>query len=187
MKLFNDVKDFPYSKWIGGFLLGTITTMSVAASTPAKTVEVEKIVEKPVVKVEKVPVYLNSNDRTQIKCMTENAYFEAKGEPVKGIIAVNNVVLNRVEDNRFPNSPCGVINQRTRRVCQFSWKCEGGKRVRDWNKYNEIQDIVEDVYLGNTGDVTRGAQFYHADYVKPNWSRVFRKTTKIGAHIFYKG
>lgn len=173
-------------KWAGGFLLGVIATFSVAAaSMPVRTVE--KIVEKPVVQVEKVPVYMTENDRTQIRCMTENAYFEAKGEPTKGIIAVNNVVLNRVEDNRFPDSPCGVINQRTRHVCQFSWKCEGGKRVRDWDKYKEIEDIVEDVYLGNTGDVTNGAKFYHADYVRPQWSRVFRKTAKIGAHIFYQG
>ena len=100
---------------------------------------------------------------------------------------MNNVVLNRVEDKRFPSTPCGVINQRTKRVCQFSWKCERGKRIRDWDKYREIEDIVEDVYLGNTGDVTNGAQFYHADYVRPQWSRVFRKTTKIGAHIFYQG
>jgi spore germination cell wall hydrolase CwlJ-like protein len=187
MKLFNNVRDVPYRRWAEGFLLGAFATMSVAASTPVQTVEVEKIVEKPVVRIEKVPVYLNQNDRTQIQCMTENAYFEAKGEPTKGIIAVNNVVLNRVNDNRFPNTPCGVINQRTKRVCQFSWKCERGKRVRDWNKYNEIRGIVENVYLGNTSDVTRGAKFYHADYVKPYWSKVFQKTTKIGAHIFYRG
>lgn len=173
-------------KWAGGFLLGVVATFSVAAaSMPVRTVE--KIVEKPVVQVEKVPVYMTENDRTQIRCMTENAYFEALGEPRKGIVAVNNVVMNRVEDNRFPDSPCGVINQRTKRVCQFSWKCEGGKRIRDWDKYREIEDIVEDVYLGNTGDVTNGAKFYHADYVRPQWSRVYRKTAKIGAHIFYQG
>lgn len=187
MKLFEYGKDFPYLRWAEGFFVGLLLTVTTAAAVPPQVVEVEKIVEKPVVKVEKVPVYLNQNDRSQIKCMTENAYFEAKGEPRKGIVAVNNVVLNRVGDKRFPNSPCGVINQRTRRVCQFSWKCEGGKRVRDWDKYKEIEGIVENVYLGNTGDVTNGAKFYHADYVRPRWSKVFRKTTKIGAHIFYQG
>lgn len=187
MKLFEQKLDFPRLKWAEGFSIGLLLMVTTAAAMPPQVVEVEKIVEKPVVKIEKVPVYLNSNDRTQIKCMTENAYFEALGEPKKGVVAVNNVVLNRVEDKRFPNTPCGVINQRTKRVCQFSWKCEGGKRIKDWDKYNEIKDIVEDVYLGNTGDVTNGAKFYHADYVRPQWSRVFRKTTKIGAHIFYQG
>lgn len=187
MKLFEQKLDFPRLRWVEGFFIGLLLTVTTAAAMPPQVVEVEKIVEKPVVKVEKVPVYLNQNDRTQIRCMTENAYFEAKGEPRKGIVAVNNVVLNRVEDKRFPNTPCGVINQRTRGVCQFSWKCERGKRVTDWNKYREIEDIVEDVYLGNIGDVTNGAQFYHADYVRPQWSRVYRKTAKIGAHIFYRG
>lgn len=187
MKLFNQFKDFPYLRWCEGFLIGSIVMIGAAVAMPPQIVEVEKVVEKPVVQIEKVPVYISENDRRQIRCMTENAYFEALGEPKKGIVAVNNVVLNRVEDRRFPNTPCGVINQRTKRVCQFSWKCERGKRIRDRRKYAEIQEIVEDVYLGNTGDVTKGAKFYHADYVSPSWSRVFRKTTKIGAHIFYRG
>lgn len=187
MKLFEQRKDFPYLYWAQGFFIALVLSVTAAAAMPPQIVEVEKVVEKPVIKVEKVPVYLNAYDRNQIKCMTENAYFEAKGEPKKGIIAVNNVVLNRVEDKRFPSSPCGVINQRTRRVCQFSWKCESGKRIHDWSKYNEIKNIAEDVYLGNVGDVTNGAKFYHAEYVKPSWARVFRKTAKIGAHIFYRG
>lgn len=180
-------KDFSNLRWAQGFFVALALSATVAATTPPRTVEVEKIVEKPVRTIEKVPVYLNTNDSTQIKCMTENAYFEALGEPKRGIIAVNNVVLNRVGDKRFPNTPCGVIGQRTKRICQFSWKCEGGKRIRDWNKYNEIKTIVEDVYLGNTGDITGGAKFYHATYVSPSWSRVFKRTIKIGAHIFYKG
>ena len=119
--------------------------------------------------------------------MAENTYFEAGHEPVKGRIAVNNVVLNRVKDDRFPDSPCAVINQRTGGVCQFSWKCEGGKRIGDWAAYRKAKEIAENVYLGNYRDVTGGAQFYHADYVRPSWARVFDRTTKIGAHIFYEG
>lgn len=185
MKLFNLRKDFLNIRFTQGFFIALTLSIATAAALPAKVVEVE--VEKPVVKIEKVPVYLNANDRNQINCMAENAYFEALGEPIDGIVAVNNVVMNRVEDERFPSTPCGVINQRTNRVCQFSWKCERGKRIRDWDKYNEIKDLAEDVYLGNTEDVTGGAKFYHADYVRPDWARVFRRTTKIGAHIFYRG
>lgn len=187
MKLFEQRKEFLHTRFVQGFFIALTLSVATAAALPAKTIEVERVVEKPVVKIEKVPVYLNANDRNQINCMAENAYFEAKGEPTKGIIAVNNVVMNRVEDKRFPSTPCGVINQRTKRVCQFSWKCERGKRIRNWDKYNQIKDLTEDVYLGNTEDVTDGAKFYHADYVRPSWSRVFRKTIKIGAHIFYRG
>ena len=192
MKLFETRYDFPYLRWAEGFLLGTVAVTSVAIATPTKEPEVE-IVKVPVVQViekevvVKEPVYLNRHDKQQIRCMAENTYFEAGHEPTKGKIAVNNVVLNRVKDKRFPKTPCAVIEQRTKRVCQFSWKCEGGKRIADMSAYRKATKIAEDVYLGNYGDVTKGAKFYHADYVSPSWGRVFNRTTKIGAHIFYRG
>jgi spore germination cell wall hydrolase CwlJ-like protein len=192
MKLFENRKDFPYLRWAEGFCIGLMLAATAAVAVPIKEPEV-KIVKVPVTKViekEKIvnkPVYLSANDRKQIQCMAENTYFEAGHEPVKGRIAVNNVVLNRVEDKRFPKTPCAVINQKARGVCQFSWKCEGGKRIRDNAAFARAKEIAEHVYLGNYGDVTRGAQFYHADYVSPSWGRVFDRTTKIGAHIFYKG
>jgi spore germination cell wall hydrolase CwlJ-like protein len=192
MKLFENRKDFPYLRWVEGFCLGIVLAAGAAVAMPTKEPEV-KIIKVPEIKViekEKIvnkPVYLSANDRKQIQCMAENTYFEAGHEPVKGRIAVNNVVLNRVEDKRFPKTPCGVINQRTARVCQFSWKCEGGKRIRDNAAFAKAKEIAEHVYIGNYGDVTHGAQFYHADYVSPSWGKVFDRTTKIGAHIFYKG
>ncbi len=192
MKLFENRKDFPYLRWAEGFVIGVVAVTGVALATPTKEPEVQ-IVKVPVVQViekEKIvnkPVYLSKYDKKQIQCMAENTYFEAGHEPVKGRIAVNNVVLNRAKDDRFPSTPCGVINQRTSRVCQFSWKCEGGKRIRDGVAFAKAREIAEHVYLGNYGDVTKGAKFYHADYVNPSWGRVFDRTTKIGAHIFYRG
>ena len=53
--------------------------------------------------------------------------------------------------------------------------------------YRKAVEVAEDVYLGNYDDVTSGAKFYHADYVRPSWGRVFDRTTKIGYHIFYRG
>lgn len=190
MLLFKKNEDFPYLRWAEGFLLGVVAIAGFSAAVPAKEpeikfVEVEKIVEKPV--VIKEPVYLNKFDKQQIQCMAENTYFEAGHEPAKGKIAVNNVVLNRVKDKRFPKTPCAVINQKARGVCQFSWKCEKGKQIRNTSAYNKSKDIAEDVYLGNYNDVTGGAKFYHADYVRPSWGRVFDRTVKIGAHIFYRG
>ena len=187
MSLLAKLKSIPRSRWIEGFFIGVIIASLWVAVSPAKTVQVEKVkvIEKPV--IVKQPVYLTKADRQQIACMAENAYFEAGHEPTKGIIAVNNVVMNRVEDKRFPKTPCGVINQRTGRVCQFSWKCEGRKRIADWAAFRRAKEIAEHVYIGNYGDVTGGAQFYHANYVRPHWSRVFDRTTQIGAHIFYEG
>lgn len=188
-KLFDKLECFPYLRWFEGFFVGIIVVIMASLLIP-KTVEVVKVpevkvIEKPV--IVKQPVYMTKNDRIQVECMATNGYFEALGEPTKGIQAVHNVVMNRVEDKRFPKTPCGVINQKAKGVCQFSWKCEGGKRITDWTAYRKIKKLAEDVYLGNKGDITGGAQFYHAEYVKPSWARVFDRTTKIGAHIFYEG
>lgn len=192
MKLFENKEDFPYLRWAEGFCIGLILILMIAIAIPTKEPEVmiikvpiTKIIEKQV--IVKEAVYLNQHDKQQIRCMADNTYFEAGHEPTEGKIAVNNVVLNRVKDKRFPKTPCAVINQKARGVCQFSWKCQRGKRIADMTAYRKATAVAEDVYLGNYTDVTKGAKFYHADYVSPSWGRVFDRTTKIGAHIFYRG
>jgi len=192
MKLFENKEDFPYLRWTEGFCVGLILILILAIAIPTKEPEV-KIIKIPVTKIiekqiiVKEAVYLNQHDKQQIRCMADNTYFEAGHESTEGKIAVNNVVLNRVKDKRFPKTPCAVINQKARGVCQFSWKCQRGKRIADISAYRKATAIAEDVYLGNYTDVTKGAKFYHADYVRPSWGRVFDRTTKIGAHIFYRG
>lgn len=189
MLLFEKIEDFPLLRWAEGFLIGAMTIIAVAMLMPKQVQVVKvpevKVIEKPV--IVKKPVYLSKHDKQQIACMAENGYYEAGNQSTKGIIAVNNVVMNRVEDKRFPKTPCGVINQKAKGVCQFSWKCEGHKKIRDYALYQKAKKIAEDVYLGNYGDVTKGAQFYHATYVRPHWSNVFDRTTRIGAHVFYEG
>jgi spore germination cell wall hydrolase CwlJ-like protein len=192
MKLFENKEDFPYLRWTEGFCVGLILILILAIAIPTKEPEV-KIIKIPVTKIiekqiiVKEAVYLNQHDKQQIRCMADNTYFEAGHESTEGKIAVNNVVLNRVKDKRFPKTPCAVINQKARGVCQFSWKCQRGKRIADMTAYRKATAVAEDVYLGNYTDVTKGAKFYHADYVRPSWGRVFDRTTKIGAHIFYRG
>lgn len=186
------LKNWNWMKWGEGFLVGAIIMAVIAVIMIPKETEtkivhvpVTKVIEKEVVK--KVPVKLDNYDKRQIQCLAENAYFEAGNQSTKGKIAVTNVVMNRVKDSRFPDSPCAVVNQKARGVCQFSWVCEGKKRIHDWATFSRARKVAEDVYLKNVGDVTYGAKFYHADYVSPSWGRVFKRTTVIGDHIFYKG
>jgi spore germination cell wall hydrolase CwlJ-like protein len=191
-QLIEKQENWEWLKWGEGFLIGLIVMLLVSLMIPNEKPEtkivhvpVTKVIEKEVVK--KVPVKLNNYDKRQIQCLAENAYFEAGNQSTKGKIAVTNVVMNRVKDSRFPDSPCAVVNQKAGGVCQFSWVCEGKKKIRDWAVYSRARKVAEDVYLKNVGDVTRGAKFYHADYVSPSWGRVFKRTTVIGDHIFYKG
>ena len=189
-KLFESKRDFPYIRWAEGFFIGAIVIMMIALMTPSPApavvhVPVVQVVEKPV--VVKEPVYLSAHDKRQIQCLAENAYFEAGNQSTKGKIAVTNVVMNRVEDKRFPKTPCAVVHQRTARVCQFSWVCEGNKSVRSAQQYSESKKVAEKVLLSgaNHGILGRNVLFYHADYVNPRWN--LRRVAKIGDHIFYAG
>ncbi len=125
----------------------------------------------------------------EITCLAQNIYFEARSEPVAGMLAVGHVVLNRVASDRFPDSVCKVVRQggeqRLHR-CQFSWWCDG----RSDEPLNQVawdasRLMAWFIYNGQTTDPTGGALWYHADYVKPYWREAFVTGPQIGRHIFY--
>lgn len=189
-KLFEQRTDFPHLTLGTGIALGMMFVLLISVVVPTKAET--KVIQVPVVQVVekktivKVPVKLDQHDKRQIQCLAENTYFEAGNQSTKGKIAVNNVVMNRVNDpaGRFGKNACAVVSQRHGGTCQFSWKCEGRKKIRSMKQYAESRKIAEQVYLGNYGDVTHGAKFYHATYVNPGWN--LKRIAQIGAHIFYK-
>jgi spore germination cell wall hydrolase CwlJ-like protein len=139
----------------------------------------------------KVPYeFLTAQEKKEVDCLTENIYYEAGYEPEEGQIAVGLVTLNRVKSNIFASTVCGVVHQKTtfvhKVVCQFSWLCEKKLTKRHEEVYNSVRDVALYVYFnhGVIEDLTKGAIYYHADYVSPGWRRL-EKTTQIGRHIFY--
>lgn len=180
-------------KWLLGLLSTLAIATSVIVATPARPTAAATLAPNTpiVINTEASPkevaesIRITPHDERQIQCLAQNAYFEAGNQTDKGMIAVTNVVMNRVEDGRFPRTPCAVIKQRTRNVCQFSWVCEGKKNVRNMKIFKRAREAAESVYLEETPDVTKGALFYHANYVNPRWN--LRRVTTIGAHIFYRG
>lgn len=141
---------------------------------------------------EKLPIQvyqnqLNSFAKSEIRCLADNIYFEAGHEPEKGQIAVAFVTINRTKSEFFPDSICGVVKQRTQQVCQFTWYCED-KRLTKVNErvYNDVMRLAIYVYANQEKlkDPSRGALFYHADYVNPKWKNMVHTVT-IGRHIFY--
>jgi len=127
----------------------------------------------------------------EVGCLALNIYFEARGEPDLGKIAVAHVVLNRVVDKRFPATVCDVVrqggDQRLHR-CQFSWWCDGrSDKPSDARSWQKVQAVARQVYWGFSPDPTAGALWYHADSVSPSWGHVFDRDSQIGQHIFYLG
>jgi len=126
---------------------------------------------------------------TQLDCLAEALYFEARGESVKGQFAVADVILNRVQSPQFPKSVCGVIHQGegSGRGCQFSYRCDGrSDAISEREAWAEVRKVAALSLAGVGGDLTDGATFYHAKGVKPSWSRKFPQTAAIGSHRFYR-
>lgn len=121
----------------------------------------------------------------QIKCLADNIYYESGYEPYNGKVAVAQVTMNRVRNGNFPNTVCGVVYQRYKNTCQFSWVCKP-KRKPNKAAYNEAMQIAAMVYDGaiRSKDV-RTALYFHADYVDPYWKNSKIYIAQIGRHIFY--
>lgn len=119
--------------------------------------------------------------KAEITCLTRNAYFEARNQGEKGILATVFVVLNRTKDSRFPSTPCKVIHQ----PMQFSWIGKG-KVVKDHKTYKEVEVLVKEVIDGKHKDFTRGSTHFHTTKVRPSWCNKMTKTIKIKDHVFYK-
>ncbi len=124
------------------------------------------------------------------KCLADAIYFEARGEPWKGQVAVAQVVLNRVKNPAYPNSICGVVyqNKWKRNRCQFSFACDGIRdRVSNHHLWAQAQKIAREVTAGKHWLKGVGAStHYHATYVRPRWARTMIRKKRIGRHIFYK-
>ena len=138
---------------------------------------------------------MSADAKTQVECLAENIYFEAAHEPEKGKVAVAFVTINRVKSGFFENDICGVVKQKTGNVCQFSWWCEERPKAIATSKvltngqnqvYNDVRNVALHVYANyeKLEDPSKGALFYHADYVKPGWRNMEYLTT-IGRHLFY--
>lgn len=125
------------------------------------------------------------------RCLTEALYFEARGEALQGQLAVAEVILNRRDSKKFPKSVCGVVNQGTKsgkkHACQFSYKCDGHAEVfSEGGAYIQVGKVARIMLDGKARNLTKGATFYHANSVRPRWSRKFQRTAKVGRHYFYR-
>ena len=130
-------------------------------------------------------------DATDVEAMDEEAnclatavYFESKGEPLEGQLAVAQVVLNRAVSGRYPTTLCGVVKQHK----QFSFVRAGMFPRLDancpaWRKARAIARIAQQHLVAA---LPRDVLWYHANYVSPRWREALIRVEQIGAHIFYR-
>jgi hypothetical protein len=124
------------------------------------------------------------------KCLAEAIYFESRGEPERGQVAVAQVVMNRVFSGYYPTTVCGVVYQNAHRklACQFTFACDGiPDKVTEPNAMERAKRIARETLDGQhwLPDVGK-ATHYHAYWVRPHWVRTMNKLDKIGVHTFYR-
>lgn len=117
-------------------------------------------------------------------CLANAVYFEARGEPIKGQLAVAEVVLNRAASGKYPDTLCGVVKQKA----QFSFVSKGrfpkaNRKSAAWRKSVAIARIAK---AGIVQELGPDVLWYHANYVAPSWGRRLSRATQIGTHIFYR-
>lgn len=119
----------------------------------------------------------------EVECLATGIYFESKGEPLAGQLAVGKVIANRTQSGgRFPSSYCGVLFQRG----QFSF-IHGGRMPsvshgnKQWQTAVAVAKIVDQ---GLQQSIAGNALFFHARYVAPAWH--LKRVASIGNHVFYR-
>jgi spore germination cell wall hydrolase CwlJ-like protein len=123
------------------------------------------------------------------ECLTEALYFEARGESLRGVVAVAEVILNRVGRPGYPGSVCGVVRQGGEGLhdCQFSYRCDGrAEVVLEEDIWEAIGRVASYMLNDAPRSLTGGATHYHTLAVQPFWADRFQRTATIGYHHFYR-
>jgi len=123
---------------------------------------------------------------TPLTCLALAVFFEARAEPIVGMRAVANVIVNRVEDSRYPETVCDVVWEHK----QFSWTHDGltddpeaHTGHQDKLAWVTSQEVAKEALQGNLLGIT--STHYHAEYVLPFWADIYSKDGVVGTHVFY--
>jgi spore germination cell wall hydrolase CwlJ-like protein len=177
-----------------------LASLPLATDAPAKTGESgESIAPKGQVNTEnqhaKTPaerlgLFDEKTRAKSEKCLAEAVYFEARGEAVRGQIAVAQVVMNRVFSGFYPNNVCGVVyqNKYHHMACQFTFACDNvADVVREPDMWDRAKKIAKAMLDGELWlpEVDKSTH-YHAYWVHPSWVAEMKKMYKFGVHTFYR-
>jgi spore germination cell wall hydrolase CwlJ-like protein len=117
----------------------------------------------------------------ELNCIAVGVYFEAKGEPLAGQLAVAHTIINRTRSGRFPASACSVLTQRG----QFSFVRRGvvpdASGRAGWRTAVAVAKVAASELWDSAAPK---ALFFHARHVSPRWRMT--RVAAVGNHIFYR-
>ena len=161
----------------------------LAGQTVAAKGEVTGAMKRPRTPAEKLNLDAKQRAKSE-KCLAEAVYFESRGEPKRGQIAVAQVVMNRVFSGFYPNTVCGTVyqNAHRRNACQFTFACDGiPDTIEEPDMWEQAKEIARDMLDGKLWLPEIGhSTHYHAYWVHPSWVNEMKKLHKIGVHSFYR-
>jgi N-acetylmuramoyl-L-alanine amidase len=109
---------------------------------------------------------------TPLLCLASAIFFEARGEPVSGMQAVANVIINRVEDERYPKTVCGLTDDP-----------EDYTGHQDKLAWVTSQEVAEEALQGNLLGIT--STHFHTVNIKVYWSKHYALDARVAGHYFY--
>jgi spore germination cell wall hydrolase CwlJ-like protein len=159
------------------------------ASAPA-TGRVERVsITKPVTIVPARPFQMRGalDESRDLECLTQAVYYEARGETAAGQSAVAQVVLNRTRHPAYPKTVCGVVFQRARASCQFSFACDGSVHRRvDQAAWRRSETVAARALNGQVMAEVGNATHFHVASINPGWGARLQRVRQIGSHVFYR-
>jgi spore germination cell wall hydrolase CwlJ-like protein len=127
---------------------------------------------------------LNCNKKLQdpLSCMACQIYFESRGEPRRGQLAVAKVTLKRANNNN--SYVCAKVFEKKKKVCQFSWACDGKTHVmRDVAAVKTAVQIARQAFEEGPDNYDH----FYATYIEqPVWAQNM-SCKRIGKHMFCNG
>ena len=127
-----------------------------------------------------------------IDCLARNVYYEARSESLAGQYAVAEVTMNRKASRHYPKTVCEVVYQknwdplRGRYVGAFSWTEFESLEAPAGEAWQRALVVAEEVYYQRRPPMLNGALHYHANYIRPDWSKERQRVARIGRHVFYR-
>ena len=113
-------------------------------------------------------------------CLATAVYFEARGEDHMGQMAVAQVVVNRMEDPRYPNTICDVVWEP--RAFSFTHDGKPDRMVHPESRSKAL-DVAKSTLDGGGIGIT--STHYHTTSVDPYWNSYFTLDGQVGNHVFY--
>jgi hypothetical protein len=170
------------SAWIAQGTASTTPPEAAAALIPSVPAEPQARADSLLQLVGDMPI--DEELAPELKCLAQAVYFEARGEPLDGQLAVAEVVINRAVSGLYPADYCEVVTQ----PAQFSFVRHGRIPQADegsaaWRRAIAVAQIAQqDLWESKAND----ALYFHATYVHPTWSRQKIQLAQIDTHIFYR-